>query len=217
MRKRTPLLFLSIAVAVVAAVATFGWVTIRRGFSARGNPSALEAYLAKTARSLSIPASDRDAKNPFVPTADVLGKTRSHFADHCATCHGNDGSEKRRLDRISIRNLRTCAKPKHRTSQMARFITSSTMEFDSRECPRLPGGLAFDHGEWRPSWSNQVLRIDWQRLRRGESSYRGAEILRKSNQACGYRKRLRAAVHRVRGKSASARRFGQTSSGKDAA
>jgi mono/diheme cytochrome c family protein len=92
MRKRT--LLLSITAAGVAGAATFGWMTIRRGFSSRDNPSAMEAYTAKTARKLAIPASDRDAKNPFVPTAEVLSEARAHFADHCATCHGNDGSGK---------------------------------------------------------------------------------------------------------------------------
>jgi mono/diheme cytochrome c family protein len=92
MRKRT--LLLSIIAAGAAGAAAFGWVTTRRGFSARDNPSALEAFLAKTARNLSIPASERDAKNPFAPTAEVLGEARAHFADHCATCHGNDGSGK---------------------------------------------------------------------------------------------------------------------------
>ena len=54
----------------------------------------MEVYLAKTARKLSIPASERDAKNPFPPTTEVLSEARAHFADHCATCHGNDGSGK---------------------------------------------------------------------------------------------------------------------------
>ncbi len=72
----------------------FAWRMIERGFSARDNPSALEAYVAKTARKLSIPASERDAKNPFAPTAEVLSEARAHFADHCAICHGNDGSGK---------------------------------------------------------------------------------------------------------------------------
>jgi mono/diheme cytochrome c family protein len=92
MRKRT--LLLSITAAGVAGAAAFGWVTIQRGFSARDNPSAMEAYVAKAARNLSIPASERDAKNPFAPTAEVLSEARAHFADHCATCHGNDGSGK---------------------------------------------------------------------------------------------------------------------------
>jgi len=95
MRKRT--LLLSITAVGIAGAAAFGWETIRRGFSARDNPSALEAYLAKTARNLSIPASKRDAKNPFVPTAEVLSEARAHFADHCAICHGNDGAGKTQI------------------------------------------------------------------------------------------------------------------------
>jgi mono/diheme cytochrome c family protein len=79
---------------LLVVAASFGWGVIRRGFSARDNPSAMEAYVARTARKLSIPASERDAKNPFVPTPEVLSEARAHFADHCAICHGNDGSGK---------------------------------------------------------------------------------------------------------------------------
>jgi mono/diheme cytochrome c family protein len=95
MRKRT--LLISITAAGVAGAAAFGWITIRRGFSARDNPSAIEAYIAKTARKLSIPASERDAKNPFASTPEVLSEARAHFANHCATCHGNDGSGKTQI------------------------------------------------------------------------------------------------------------------------
>jgi mono/diheme cytochrome c family protein len=95
MRKRT--LLLSITAAGVAGAAAFGWVTIRRGFSARDNPSVVETYVAKTARRLSVPASERNAKNPFAPTPEVLNEARAHFADHCATCHGNDGSGKTQI------------------------------------------------------------------------------------------------------------------------
>jgi mono/diheme cytochrome c family protein len=92
MRKRTLLLW--ITVLVVPGAFAFGWMSLRRGFSARDNPSVMEAYVAKTARKLSIPAAERDAKNPFSPTPEVLNEARAHFADHCAICHGNDGSGK---------------------------------------------------------------------------------------------------------------------------
>jgi mono/diheme cytochrome c family protein len=95
MRKRT--LFLLIIAAGIAGAAAYGWVMFRRGFSARDNPSAIEAYLARTARNLSIPASERDTKNPFAPTAEVLSEARVHFADHCAICHGNDGTGKTQI------------------------------------------------------------------------------------------------------------------------
>ena len=92
MKRRT--LFLSIIVAGIAGATAFGWMTTRRGFSARDNPSAMEAYVARAARKLSVPASERNAKNPYPPTPETLSEARSHFADHCATCHGNDGSGK---------------------------------------------------------------------------------------------------------------------------
>jgi mono/diheme cytochrome c family protein len=79
---------------LLVVAASFSWRVIRRGFSARDNPSAMEAYVARTARKLSIPAPERDAKNPFAPTPEVLSEARAHFADHCATCHGNDGTGK---------------------------------------------------------------------------------------------------------------------------
>jgi hypothetical protein len=79
MRKRT--LLLSIIAAGIAGAAAFGWAIIRRGFSARDNPSPFETYLAKTACHLSIPASERNARNPFAATADVVSEARAHFAD----------------------------------------------------------------------------------------------------------------------------------------
>jgi mono/diheme cytochrome c family protein len=91
MRKRIAMFVIAI-VSVGAAVP--GWIAIRRGFSARGNPSALETYIARAARRLSIPATDKNAKNPFSSTPEILREARSHFADHCATCHSNDGSGK---------------------------------------------------------------------------------------------------------------------------
>ena len=82
-------------VIVVVLVAAFGlgaanW--IRAGFSARDQPSRLEVFVARRVRSLAIPASARIAANPVTFTPDVLVAARAHFADHCASCHANDGS-----------------------------------------------------------------------------------------------------------------------------
>ena len=46
MRRRTLLLW--IALAGIAGAGAFGWVTIRRGFSARDNPSGIEKLVATT-------------------------------------------------------------------------------------------------------------------------------------------------------------------------
>jgi len=89
MRKHT--LLLSITVACIAAAAAFRWVTIRRGFSARDNPSAIETLVATTARQLAVPSQYRQLRNPLSSSSD-LQPGIEHFADHCATCHANDGS-----------------------------------------------------------------------------------------------------------------------------
>lgn len=62
------------------------------GFSARDKPMAMEAYLARHARLLSIPAGARSMKNPFPATPLKIAEGRDHFADHCAVCHANNGS-----------------------------------------------------------------------------------------------------------------------------
>jgi mono/diheme cytochrome c family protein len=65
---------------------------VRRGLSARVEPSRMEELLARTTRRLATPSGVRSAANPVEPTAEVLSKAIAHFADHCATCHANDGS-----------------------------------------------------------------------------------------------------------------------------
>src|SRR5713226_2216379 len=80
-----------IFVLVFVGLVGLGFVLVRRGFSARDNPSALEAIVARTVRKMAIPAAARDAKNPFTVTPGLLAEARAHFADHCATCHANDG------------------------------------------------------------------------------------------------------------------------------
>ena len=89
--KSTKIVVLALLVIVIAAVA-YGAVVIRRGFSTKDEPSALETAMARTARSLSIPSGAKEAKNPFAATAENLEAGKEHFADHCATCHANDGS-----------------------------------------------------------------------------------------------------------------------------
>lgn len=78
-----------LAIAGAAVVITF---VFRHGFSARARPNAIEAYIARHVRVLAIPSGARHAKNPIAATPDVLADARAHFADHCATCHANDGS-----------------------------------------------------------------------------------------------------------------------------
>lgn len=78
---------------VLVAVVLAGIVSVtHNGLSAKAQPSAVEAAIAAVMRKLAMPASARDAKNPVANTPEVQHDARLHFADHCAICHGNDGS-----------------------------------------------------------------------------------------------------------------------------
>ncbi|MCI0350718.1 MAG: cytochrome c [Acidobacteriales bacterium] len=79
-------------IATVALLMLAAWLTIRRGFSAHDEPSAIEHVLATAARSLAVPSSYKTLKNPQMPTPENFREGLEHFADHCAACHANDGS-----------------------------------------------------------------------------------------------------------------------------
>jgi mono/diheme cytochrome c family protein len=84
----------TVAVVVGILVGTIALILLllpRDGFSARGEPTAAERLLARTARQLAVPRSGRAARNPVPFSPEVWADARAHFADHCATCHGNDG------------------------------------------------------------------------------------------------------------------------------
>jgi mono/diheme cytochrome c family protein len=65
---------------------------VSRGLSAHDEPSRVEAMLARAMRRWAAPVSMRDRANPVEPADMVLGQALAHYADHCATCHANDGS-----------------------------------------------------------------------------------------------------------------------------
>jgi mono/diheme cytochrome c family protein len=62
------------------------------GITATREPWPLEERMAKAAWRLLIPRDIRDATNPVPDTPEVLTAGLEHFADHCAVCHGNNGS-----------------------------------------------------------------------------------------------------------------------------
>jgi cytochrome c len=85
---------MTVAAAIIAAGALAVFMIVRRGISARDEPTWLESLLARNMRRLAIPTKAKAARNPFSPTPQVLLEGRRHFADHCSVCHANDGSGK---------------------------------------------------------------------------------------------------------------------------
>jgi mono/diheme cytochrome c family protein len=82
-----------IGLIVVLLVGAGLWLSglLPHGFGARQSPSRVEAALARRLRSWSLPSDARQRRNP-VPSSPELQESARHFADHCASCHGNDGS-----------------------------------------------------------------------------------------------------------------------------
>lgn len=82
-----------VAIAVIAiGTAIYALRLIQYGLSAREKPSFLEAFLVRKARLSAVPASAARLRNPVPSNAEMLEHGRSHWADHCATCHANNGS-----------------------------------------------------------------------------------------------------------------------------
>lgn len=92
-------LLLVVGLAVVAVVGGALAVLIQHGVSALDEPTTMEAWMARTTRRLATPRAARAAPNPVAATPDVLSRARAHFADHCASCHGNDGRGKTAIGR----------------------------------------------------------------------------------------------------------------------
>jgi mono/diheme cytochrome c family protein len=84
------LLWHLLAVAGLAAVAALVWMALQ-GISAKPEPPAVEAAVARRARQLLIPASARARTNPEPDSPEGRADALAHWADHCASCHGADG------------------------------------------------------------------------------------------------------------------------------
>lgn len=85
-------LFIVIGLALLVLVVALAASVLHDGLSSRAAPTRFETFVARNARNLAIPSSARLAQNPVLNSPDDLRDTRSHFANHCAICHGNDGS-----------------------------------------------------------------------------------------------------------------------------
>jgi mono/diheme cytochrome c family protein len=89
-----------VAVLLISGGAAY-WLISANGFSARTSPTKVERLVMRALHRWSVPPGARTATNPVTFTPEVWAESRAHFADHCASCHGNDG----RGDTTMGRNL----------------------------------------------------------------------------------------------------------------
>jgi mono/diheme cytochrome c family protein len=79
-----------VILAVAGLVGTFVFVKAT-GLSARATPGPIETSVARGLRAWSIPGEYSDLNNPVLGNEESVRNGMAHFADHCATCHANDG------------------------------------------------------------------------------------------------------------------------------
>jgi mono/diheme cytochrome c family protein len=82
---------LIVIVAAVGAVIVLAYF-IGGGVSARPQPGRVETFVARTVRDTAIVWHAPDRQNPSPNSEQTVAEGRVHFADHCASCHANDGS-----------------------------------------------------------------------------------------------------------------------------
>ncbi len=144
MKTRTKLML-----GVVATIALIGLCILasmlRHGLSARVQPTALEAALARSMRLLAMPRAARTAKNPVPLSDEVLTEGRAHFADHCALCHGNDGRGETQIGR----NL--YPKAPDMTSSATQSLSDGELFYIIKNGIRLTG---------MPAWGEDIREDD---------------------------------------------------------
>lgn len=69
-----------------------GYGLYASGFSARVEPHPIEVAMVRRFRRFAIPKAVGNMPNPVPMSPTVLIEGLDHFADHCASCHANDGS-----------------------------------------------------------------------------------------------------------------------------
>lgn len=86
--------------AVLAVLAAAGIIYILNvGLNAREEPGWAEELVARTVRNAAIARDARELTNPVPVSEEAIAEGRAHFADHCATCHANDGSGNTQIGR----------------------------------------------------------------------------------------------------------------------
>ncbi len=91
MKRVARLLWALAAIVGLVTIAAAAWF-FQQGIGARTPPGALESSMARAARRAMIPAHARRRVNQEPQTTANVRAGLEHWADHCATCHANDGS-----------------------------------------------------------------------------------------------------------------------------
>ena len=144
-RGKIILLIVAIAIALMVLAAAS---ILRGGLSSRATPGKMETMMARKVRHMAIPESAHKQQNPVADTTENLRDARLHFADHCAICHGNDGSG----DTMMGRNL--YPKPPDLRAEETQKLADGELFWIIENGVRFTGmpGFGGAHGSENDSW-----------------------------------------------------------------
>ncbi len=86
------------AVIGMVAIALVAWLWMQ-GITTRTPPGPLETSVSRMARLTMIPSAARQRPSSEPATADNVRSGSEHWADHCASCHANNGSGETEMGR----------------------------------------------------------------------------------------------------------------------
>jgi mono/diheme cytochrome c family protein len=87
-----------LAMVGIITIVTALWLW-NSGIGTTTPPGRVETAVARVVRTTMIPAADRRLRNPEPATSENIRSGLEHWADHCASCHGNDGAGDTELGR----------------------------------------------------------------------------------------------------------------------
>ncbi len=116
----------------------------RMNWSAARQPSGLEVYLANRVRERWIEIHASDLKNLLAATPENLAEGRHEYDEHCAVCHGRDGSGKNAFHADFY-------PPVARLTGDTQQMSDAKIYFVVRNCIALSGMPAFGAGR-PPEW-----------------------------------------------------------------
>jgi mono/diheme cytochrome c family protein len=117
---------------------------LNTGLNAREEPGGLEAFAALRLRNTIVRWQSRDLTNPVERSPDMVAAGRGHFADHCATCHANNGSGDTELGRGMY------PKPPDMRLQRTQRLSDGELFYIIENGVRLTGMPAFGTGQPSP-------------------------------------------------------------------
>jgi predicted CXXCH cytochrome family protein len=159
---------------LVVIAAALGLLMIRRGFSARDEPTSLERVVARSVRNFSIPSYAAKEPNPLKPTPGNLQEAREIFTARCAICHGPEGNGQSLLGR----NL--YPKPPDLRLPPTQSLTDGQLHYIIQNGIRLTGMPAWgnpheEHGD--VSWKLVIFIRDLRQPSSAERTQQEAAVL----------------------------------------